>query len=99
MWSTFVSDGTPFRASTLFYSFLDFPHKHWDNYYCPFGRVWGCFPFGGSSHSRGRIVRERSAGIEAQGPERGHNQGSEASLLLSQAGRKKAREGSFGAQA
>ena len=63
------------------------------------GPVWGCSSVGRSKTSRGRVPRKCIASLQAQGATGRHHQGGQASLLLPEAGREEAREGSTGAQA
>ena len=55
--------------------------------------------FGRSTTARGGIPRERSAPLQAQGATGRHYQGGQAPLLLPEAGREKACQGSSRAQA
>src|SRR3984893_10465926 len=63
------------------------------------GPVWGCSSVGRSKTSRGRVPRKCIASLQAQGTTGRHYQGGQASLLLPEAGREEAREGSSCAQA
>src|SRR6185437_6008386 len=64
----------------------------------PTGTGWGCIKFGGSSIARGRVAGKRPPPFQAQGAAGRHHQGGQASLLLPEARRKKARQGSLGPQ-
>jgi len=55
--------------------------------------------FGRSSAARRRVNRQRSPSLQAQGSDGRHHQGSEAPLLLPEAGREAASEASVGAKA
>jgi len=59
----------------------------------------GVCQFGRSETSRGRIPRERSAPVQAQGATGRHYQGGQAPLLLPEARREKARQGRARSQA
>src|ERR1700681_1164247 len=63
------------------------------------GFWWGGDEFGGSSTARGRVVGECPSSLQAQGAAGRHYQGGQASLLLPEAGREEARQGSFSAKA
>jgi hypothetical protein len=54
--------------------------------------------FGRSSTARRRVDRECTAPVQAQGADRGHHQGSQTSLLLSEAGRQAPSETGVGSQ-
>ena len=62
------------------------------------GRVWGCSTVGRSQNSRGRVPRKCLAPFQAQSATGRHHQGGQASLLLPEAGREKARKRSAGSQ-
>src|SRR5580658_9629643 len=77
---------------------LDLWAEPCNNYAVPFGRVWGCSSVGRSEIARGRVPRECTAALQAQGAAGRHHQGGQAALLLPQTRRKEAREGSIGAE-
>src|ERR1039458_1274935 len=54
---------------------------------------------GRSSIARGRVIGERPTSFQTQGYSRRHHKGSEASLLLLEAGRKTPSKASFGEKA
>jgi len=56
----------------------------------------GVCQFGGSSTARGRVSRERSTSLQAQGATGRYYQGGQAPLLLPETGREKARESRAG---
>jgi hypothetical protein len=64
---------------------------------CPIGRAGGYF--GGSSTTGRRAVGKRAASLQAQGAGRRHHQGSQAALILPQAGREAQGQAGPGAQA
>src|ERR1035441_4573577 len=55
--------------------------------------------FGRGSRTRRRAARKCAAPVQAEGTAGGHHQGSQASLLLPEAGREEARKGGIGTQA